>query len=83
MASVDLVLTMQDGYFFHDQLWFPVSDRDSRRFEDDFRFFVCSCHSKIIVEEIESIMGTHAGMEFTLVSLYSTEIKRYRSCFLE
>ena len=45
-------------FFFHIQLWFPASHRDSRRFGSDFRWFILSCH--IIVEEIKSIMGARA-----------------------
>ena len=45
-------------YFFHTQLWFPVSGRDFRRFEGEFHCFLWNYHKKEnIVEEIESIMG--------------------------
>ena len=54
---------------------------------DDLRVisdvFVNLSQEKNIVEEIESIMGARAGTEFTLVSLYSTEITRHHSWFLE
>ena len=49
---------------------------------DDLRV-IYGVLGKDIVEEIESIMGASAGTEFTIVSLYSTEITRYRSWFLE
>ena len=72
-----------DMYFFHTQLWFPAFGRNFRLFESDFRCFCEFITGKNAVEEIESIMGARVGTEFTLVSLYSTEITRHHSWFLE
>ena len=44
--------------FFHTQLWFPISNRDFRRFESDFRCFVNI--SQDILKHCESIMGARA-----------------------
>ena len=47
-------------YFVHTQLWFPGSDCDFRRYESDFQYFCEFITGENIVEDIESIMGTHA-----------------------
>ena len=68
--------------FFHTELWFTASDHDFRWFESDFRCFCEVITGKIIGRNI-IYHGCLCGTEFTLVSLYSTEIIRYRSWFLE
>ena len=72
-----------DAEFFHTHLWFPASDHDFRRFGSDFRSFC-----KVITEKKHCGRNRidHrplCGTEFTLVSLYSTEITRYHLWYLE
>ena len=87
-----MILVLESLYFFYTQLWFPTSVRDfllhSAVISDIcpwfstnrewFPMFLRSYHRK---KGIESIIGARAT-EFTLLSLYSTEITRYRSWFL-
>ena len=68
-----------EGNFFHIQLWFPATDHDFRRFESDFW-----CFCEVITKKKHCERNKRpCGMEFTLVSLHSTEITRYPSQFLE
>ena len=72
-----LLIIVHDITFFHTHLWFPASDCDFWQFGSDFWSFC-----KVITEQKhcgrKRIDHGHLyGKEFTLVSLYSTEITRY------
>ena len=69
-------------FFFHTQLWFPASDRD-QRFQNDFWCFCEVITWKKHCGRNRIDHGHPSGTEFVFVSLYSTEITRYRSSFLE
>ena len=73
----------EDTYFFHLQLWFQTSDRQFQRFESDFWCFCEVFTGKIHCGRNKIDHGCPCGMEFTLVSLYSTEITHYRLWLVE
>ena len=75
--------TGMETNFFHTQLWFPASDHDFRRFESDFQCFCEVITGKKHWGRNRIDHGCLCGTEFTLMSLYSTEITRYTSWFLE
>ena len=62
---------------FHTQLWFPVSERDFWWFESDFRGFCQLNTGKDHCGRNSIHHGRPCVTQFTLVSLYSTEITRY------
>ena len=70
-------------FFFHTQLWFPASECDFRWFKSDFQCFYDLVSGKKYCGRNRIDHGRPSETELTLVRLYSTEITRYRSWFLE
>ena len=70
------------NFFFHTPLWFPASDHDFRRFGSDFQC-LCEVMTKKNCGRNTIDHGRPCRTEFTLVSLYFTEITRYCLWFLE
>ena len=59
---VNLCFKGAEYTFFHNQLWFPASDHDFRRFDRDFRCFCKVIAGNQMDEEIQLIMDVHVEL---------------------